>query len=1092
MTWSAPPLLPTRDAPIEWPNPLSVPGLDSYCRVHLGRGKRKLEVLDVACTHAPLAADVRSLWSIRWNRRAEPVLVVVTYPAGDGGSNATVCGPIGPNPSVISGMDRSLAARIAESALQEPTHHAAIRYLTLTLERVRQGVPGMRNEGLFATNELENGIPGSASWAQACARAEDWLDLRGRTLVESLGFRVEPFELGTTVLRAARSGQVAGEPPAAANTAVAIFCNEDETFEARSARFDTSPVSHAIAVAHRSRIRWVILTRAGEIRLYAAEPGTGVGGRGPTETYIELNLALLPSRMAGYLELLFSARALADGGSVDSSLELSERFSSELAGRLRERIYSEAVPALAAALARRAGPDPGREELDELFAQVMVIIFRILFVDYAEDRDLLPYRTNSEYESHSLTGIARRLVEDARNAKNDYGSSHDLWIDVTQIWRAVAEGNSDWGVPAYDGGLYSADPERSPFGAALEEISLSNSEFAPALRSILVDKGPEGFGLVDFRSLSAREFGTIYEGLLESNLSVAPQDLCLQTRGKNAGMYRPARGEGDEVVVSKGQVYLQNRLGIRKSTGTYFTKPFAVKHILDHSLDRALDEHVERLESLRRAGDEAGLAASFFDFRCADIAMGSGHFLVAAIDRIEARFSAYLAEHPVAAIANELGRIDSAARSALGPSSASVEIETAALLRRQIARHCVYGVDVNPIAVELARVAVWVHTFVPGLPLSFLDHNFVCGNSLTGVSALAEVETAMAGTDSSQAGESIFAANARRHIKAGEEHLRRLALTSDATRAEVEEALSAHRNAVAAVKPARDLFDLITAHRAGACPLPPMPDEAEIAEIWKRPGTQEVLRQFRPIHFPAVFPEVFLRPERSGFDCLIGNPPWDKLVVNREIWWGRHLPGVRSLPTGEKRAQIAELTSSRPDLGAAYASDREGTEVYKKLVRAAFNLGAGDTDLYKAFAWANVGLARSGGQIGLILPRSAISDAGMAGWRNALLETQNTPPRKGLPHSRWRPSSITGDGCFQGCTTPTRSPCLGSPDPVGRNVPQHGAMGFRRGRWPVHGRVRQRLQTQSTIRTKGVGLTARSRGLISIRARQAPRRVSAN
>ena len=123
--------------------------------------------------------------------------------------------------------------------------------------------------------------------------------------------------------------------------------------------------------------------------------------------------------------------------------------------------------------------------------------------------------------------------------------------------------------------------------------------------------------------------------------------------------------------------------------------------------------------------------------------MGSGHFLVAAVDRIEARLSAFLALHPIPQVTAELDRLRKAALEALGDLGEGVEIEHASLLRRQVARRCVYGVDLNPIAVELARLAIWIHTFVPGLPLSFLDHNLVCGDSLTGIGTLDEAIQAL-------------------------------------------------------------------------------------------------------------------------------------------------------------------------------------------------------------------------------------------------------------------------------------------------------------------------------------------------------------
>src|SRR5205823_413662 len=128
---------------------------------------------------------------------------------------------------------------------------------------------------------------------------------------------------------------------------------------------------------------------------------------------------------------------------------------------------------------------------------------------------------------------------------------------------------------------------------------------------------------------------------------------------------------------------------------SYFTKPFAVEHLLDHALDPALEDHVARINELLDAGEDARAAQVFFDFRCVDLAMGSGHFLVAAVDRIEARLSALLAERPIAQIAAELERLRAAAYEALGALGEGIEIEHSSLLRRQVARRCIYGVDQN-------------------------------------------------------------------------------------------------------------------------------------------------------------------------------------------------------------------------------------------------------------------------------------------------------------------------------------------------------------------------------------------------------------
>jgi len=152
-----------------------------------------------------------------------------------------------------------------------------------------------------------------------------------------------------------------------------------------------------------------------------------------------------------------------------------------------------------------------------------------------------------------------------------------------------------------------------------------------------------------------------------------------------------------------------------------------------------LRDHLSRLDKLT----DSQAAEAFFDFRIADIAMGSGHFLVAAVDRIERVLSGYLAKRTLKGVHKELARLRAVAAEALGPIAEGITIEDTQILRRQIARRCIYGVDLNPISVELARLALWIHTFVPGLPLSFLDHSLAQGNSLIGIATIEEANDAL-------------------------------------------------------------------------------------------------------------------------------------------------------------------------------------------------------------------------------------------------------------------------------------------------------------------------------------------------------------
>jgi hypothetical protein len=944
--------------------------------VFFGHGDYALEVGLAEAIRRPRVEDLRRLWKERHGGRPNPLLIVAAYQDGSV-DRATLCGPVGESPPVIAGLELAQVERLCAAALAEPTRHIAVRFLVSALDGLgSELLPGIRNVGMLATQELRTGVPERSDWRHACNASARLLRRGGRQLVEGLGFEVEVVTTTASVLTA--NG---------AKRAVAVFLDDTEGFEEAGARFSgASPVSHGLAVADRENLPWVILTRGRQIRLYSARPDLGVGRKGRAETFVELNLALLPEAAAGYLTLLFGPNALAAGGTFEDILARSADFAADLGKRLRERVYFDVVPSLATAVAARMtrGRPPSEADLVAAYEQTLIMLFRLLFTAYAEDKDLVPYRTNSVYAHHALKSLARELADRRRKGPVVFDqAATDLWASVRAIWQAVDKGNADWGVPAYDGGLFSEDPSVSPSGAALAGIELTNAEFGPALLALLVDEGEdEVLGPVDFRSLSVREFGTIYEGLLEGGLSVATTDL----RVDRAGTYLPVASSRDPVEVQAGEIYFHDRSGARKSTGSYFTKPFAVEHLLDHALEPVLDEHLQRLAALLEAGDEAGAAEAFLDFRCVDLAMGSGHFLVAAVDRIEARLSGFLALHPIPAVTAEVERLRTAALDALGDLADGVEIEQTSLLRRQVARRCIYGVDLNGIAVELARLAIWIHTFVPGLPLSFLDHNLVSGNSLTGIATLEEALELLDPEANRDGQLSMFRDALLAFLGRAQWALRRLAAINEATTRDVAAARAAHTETLAAVEPARQLFDILVAARLRETGLPPVVDKERIAAHPGRERAQDLARRLRSLHFPVVFPEVFLR-DRPGFDCILGNPPWEEVMVDEHAFWALRFPGIRAMSAGAMKQEIARLRRTRRDLVTEYESEVSATD----QMRAALSGGQypqmnqGNADLYKAFCWRFWALARDGGAVGVVLPRTALSGAGTKLWREAIL-----------------------------------------------------------------------------------------------------------
>jgi hypothetical protein len=791
---------------------------------------------------------------------------------------------------------------------------------------------------------------------------------RGAALVQGLGFDSRTIPGNALLL------SVHGEPP----RAVAILLRDDESFDAESARFAKSPIYHGLEIARQNNVRWLVVARGPQLRLYPTAPDIGVGRRGATQTYFGLDLALLDDQHAGYLELAFGAAALAPGGSVDQLLDASRDYAVSLGERLRERIYDKVVDSLSTSIARALATDAPLDDhrLTLAYRLTLRILFRLLFQAYAEDTRLLPLHRNERYTRASLKELARDLASHPERPNDPRSSS--LWDGLSQVWRVIDGGDEAWGVPAYNGGLFGSDPDLHPDGAAIARLVLHNDAVGPALAGLLVDVAVDGDrGPVDFRSLDVRDFGTIYEGLLESGLSLATEDLVIDA----SGAWRPARA-GERVDAAAGAPYFHTKSGDRKATGSYFTKPFAVEHLLARALDPALDTHLDKVAALVGRGDQVGAARLFFDFRVADLAMGSGHFLVAAIGHIEAKFGAFLERNAIPGVERELLELRDAALVALHRVGVEEpDIDRSALLGRQIARRCVYGLDINDIAVELARLAIWVRTFVPGLPMSSLDHQLVCGNSLTGIGTIEEAIEAL-DPDARTGAMTFSGAAIRAALDAARAVLEDAAALKESTSEEARAAQEASRRALEAAEPARLLLDAAVAVRLGAMRPPTDFDPESLRRTAASPSIQDALRDLAPAHFPVRFPEVFLR-QPGGFDVVLGNPPWEKLQVEEHSFFAMSSPGLRGLDQGAADVAIRDLRVNRPDLARAYAA---ATAQHQAMVRVLVagpypGIASGRPDLYKAFAWRFLQLLREGGRGGVVMPRKAIEASGMRDWR---------------------------------------------------------------------------------------------------------------
>jgi hypothetical protein len=273
-----------------------------------------------------------------------------------------------------------------------------------------------------------------------------------------------------------------------------MFLQEDEAFDLPQERFvDTSPVAYALNEAEKRNLDYVIGSSGRTLRLYTTRPDAGFGSRGKTDTYVEVNADLLGDAQAGYLWLLFSAGALREEGTLDAIMERSRDYAADLGGRLRDRIYEDVVPDLAEAIARaRDIADPTKQQLDATYEMALVMLYRLLFIAYAEDEEFLPRRRNERYAERSLKRKARDLHAFVADGGSFDSAFTDHWDDVMRLSRAIHRGHDELGLPAYDGRLLAEDPDISAAGARLAEIRLDNAAFGPVLVNLLIDETEEG------------------------------------------------------------------------------------------------------------------------------------------------------------------------------------------------------------------------------------------------------------------------------------------------------------------------------------------------------------------------------------------------------------------------------------------------------------------------------------------------------------------------------------------------------------------------------------------------------------------------
>jgi hypothetical protein len=620
----------------------------------------------------------------------------------------------------------------------------------------------------------------------------------------------------------------------------------------------------------------------------------------------------------------------------------------------------------------RDGGDGGLDKQD-YYRQLLRMVYRLLFLFTAEDRGLLldpaaPEAAGQTYVAYYSTDRLRHLAERRR------GSRHtDLYESLRLVMQKLGgDGCPELGLPALGSMLFADESVADLLGCRL-----ANRDLLDAVRHLAFTSDGRALRPIDFRNLGAEELGSVYESLLEMQPDLNREAATFELR-----------------VVSGSE---------RKTTGSYYTPSSLIQCLLDTALDPVVDERLAEATKGVQGADERREAAqaALLDLKVCDPACGSGHFLIAAAHRLARRLAAVRT----------------------GDDEPAPEATRHAL--RDVIGHCIYGVDINPMSVELCKVNLWMEALEPGKPLSFLDHRIQCGNSLLGATpALLREGIPDDAFKPIEGDDKKVCSELRKQNKkerAGQTSLFGRALEpwdrlgalatgmmdlddiDDATPEGVREKQARYERVV---RSSDYLYGKLLADAWCAAFVWPKTRETtyQVTEevfrkiqenphrvpVWLPEEVQRLAERYRFFHWHLQFPDVFraTASDRSaeneqtgwngGFDVVLGNPPWEHTELKEQEFFAGSRPDIANAQTGAiRKRMIAALAQEDPPLFAAYIQAKRDHEA-AGFVAGSSGLyplcGRGRINTYAVFAELKRSLISPQGRVGCIVPSGIATD----------------------------------------------------------------------------------------------------------------------
>lgn len=609
----------------------------------------------------------------------------------------------------------------------------------------------------------------------------------------------------------------------------------------------------------------------------------------------------------------------------------------------------------------RSAFQTGELTKDRYFGQLLRLVYRLIFLLTVEERNLLhPKSASDAARQLYVEGYALRRLRDRALRRSAHDRQSDLWESVKIVFRGLAAGEPRLGLPAL-AGLFA--PEEC---LDLDSAKLENHALLEALFHLAWLREPSGLVRVNWRDMGPDELGYVYEGLLELVPQITQDGRSFSFAGED-----------------------ESRGHARKITGSYYTPDELVQLLLQTALDpvvqRTVDAHPE------------GPVDALLELSIVDPACGSGHFLLAAARR--------LADH--------------VARLRAGGTPTPADYQHAL---RDVVRRCLYGVDMNPLAVELCKVSLWMESIDPGLPLTFLESHIRCGNSLVGTTrALMGDQVPEAAWAVLEGDDKKITAALKRRNKdeiAGQQYLpfgkrNGTGALKDAIQA-VEQAPDTDAAALAEkerqwkallASQAYEHEKLVADAWCAAFLWPknepgPVVEAAPTTATWRAlrdkealpsqvlvETTRRIAEENALFHWELAFPHVFAR---GGFDVVLGNPPWERFKLQEQEFFASREPAIAKAQNAAQRKKlIAALPTANPDLWREWTEATRVAQGQSHFVRASERYplcGKGDVNTYALFAEHNWRILAPHGRAGFIVPSGIATDDTTKDYFQALLD----------------------------------------------------------------------------------------------------------